>query len=236
MIAYKPFRIAETNPIAEQLNRNFAAISKTLESISEGEVNEDDGGSEWDYQAGGGTIEAWHWANIITSGALATAAIPALQVLYAVPFIAPKRTAVLNALAIAQTVNGGAGSRTRLGLYTNKAPGNLYPDMLVSGTDYELVTDAGGASVKTAVVNATLEPGALYWAAALVNNIAGPTVRVILPSECSRMLGTPNTLGSAANIAISVAKTYSALPTAYPNGAAYLTAGNIPAIAYRLAS
>lgn len=85
-----------------------------------------------------------------------------LNRLYYVPFMVTERQAFDR---IGVSVNTGAASTTaRLGIYTNN-PNTMLPEFL--HTNGGAVNLAGGSSITTVTINATLNPG-MYWLACRV--------------------------------------------------------------------
>jgi hypothetical protein len=93
-------------------------------------------------------------------------------------------TKTFDRIACYITVNGGAGSVTRLGIYNdnNGVPGTV---LLDAGT---VATDAGAPAIKAITISQALAPGA-YWAVA-VAQVASPTYRRALPLGIMSYLNT----------------------------------------------
>lgn len=174
---------------------------------------------------GGSSLEAWYYCGSANGTALTTGA-PTANVLRAIPFVAPVRGGTLDRIAIITTA--GVAGNARFGIYTNKSEQNLYPASLVVDSGDK---DMTGNAVKSANINISLTPGALYWAA-LVGAVA-PTIRCFAVGGMNTLLGVSSALGTAQNLGISVAYNYAALPSTFSAGGAMITAVPLPAIAIR---
>jgi hypothetical protein len=168
-----------------------------------------------------GTTPLERWYTAPTTGtALTQAVLGTANVLRAYPFIVHKKT-VFDRIAMNVTTLLSP-SFIRFGIYRDG--GNLYP----SG----LVVDSGAVSgattgVKSVTISVTLDPG-IYWLAYNTNSAATLQVRQFAVASMIPMLGFANTLGTASNLALTVASTCgtscaNALPSSYPASATALT-------------
>lgn len=180
----------------------------------------------YQHSGSGGAGAVYYIANCVQNTALNTGA-PSANVIRAMPFIAPARGGTITELAF--NVTTGAAGNCRIGIYTNTADDELYPDTLLLDTGSISVASTG---VKTAATSLALDPGRLYWMV-MVGDVA-PTIRTITVNNCSDILGYPTAMGTAGNVGISLAFTYGALPDPFGAGGAYITAAPIPAIAYQI--
>jgi len=177
--------------------------------------------------------DAYYIAGVLTGTfvALSTGTLTVGR-LIAAPFVAPKRLTI-DRLGFSVTTVGGSGSKTRCGIYTNTPDTNYPKDLLVDGGEYD-TSSVGGTGFKVTTVSLSLEPGVLYWFAALAGT-AAPTVKII-DSGSSLMFGFDANFVNRQN-GWFVNRTYGALPSTYP-GSAVITPGsdNIPAIGIRISA
>lgn len=193
-------------------------------------LNERNGRGFCSYQhAGGSGLEAWYWANYPLSGGT-TIGSPTANVLRAYPFVAPARPSSVDRIAFEVTTL--AAGNGRVGLWTNTADDNLYPDALLADGGS---ISTGTTGVKSATVDVPLVSGQLYWLSLVTS--AAPALRTMQLYGLGVILGLPSTLGPFDNVGIYVAYAFAALPDTFPAGGAYLTnADTNPALAYRLSS
>jgi hypothetical protein len=128
-------------------------------------------------------------------------------------FIAPfpvRRTGTINFLGIRLGVNGGAGSRLRIGIYASDAT-QLPTTLLFDSGD--LVADAGAPIVLSVNPNLKVTAGTLLWLA-YEASIGGPAPTV---SSANFVIGQ-NTAGTGF-AGFSATFAYAALPAAFPNAA-----------------
>jgi hypothetical protein len=180
----------------------------------------------YQHSGSGGAGAVYYIANCVQMTALNTGA-PSANVMRAMPFIAPARGGTITELAF--NVTTGAVGDYRIGIYTNTADDELYPDMLLLDTGSISTATTG---VKTASAALALDAGRLYWM--VVVGDAAPTIRTITVNNCSDILGYSTAMGTAGNVGISLAFTYGALPDPFGAGGSYITAAPIPAIAYKI--
>lgn len=163
-----------------------------------------------------------------TAGQMAPLALAAVDTLYAVPFMSC-RSGTVDRLGFEVTIVGGAGSKTRAGIYTSSGLKNLYPKTLVvDGGEFDT---SSGANVKAAVISQLLLPNTLYWFV-ILSGTATPTVRGVLGPDVWPILGYPSTLGANPQTLLSVAQAYGTLPSTFPAGATAVSS-TIPQIAVR---
>lgn len=167
-----------------------------------------------------------YYTSPMTGTALGTAALT-VNVLRALPFIAPKNITIDTFAVNVTTASSGA---VRLGIYNDD--GNLYPSSLVvdAGT-----INSGSTGVKTISNTQSLVGGKLYWLVTVTNTT--PTLRGFAVGSLVPILGCVSTLGTAAaSFGWSVAFTYNSLPASFPGGGAAITATPLPAVFVRLSS
>ena len=173
----------------------------------------------------GSTLDQWY-TTPTTSGTTVTGA-PALDTLFANPFIISK-TQTIDRMAVNITVLG-SGSTPRLGIYTDD--GNNYPGTLVvdAGTQ-----DGGSTGIKTYTTGLpiTLEAG-LYWLVYFTNGTA-PTFRTFSVSSLINVLGYSNTLTSTSgNAGWTKALSFDVLPSTFPAGGSIMNTNPVPAVFVR---
>lgn len=155
----------------------------------------------------GSTRERWYTRPLTHTAQTTSGAVTSGR-LYAIPFFVP-RTITLDRIAINVTTLVASG-KARVGIYTDS---NGEPGSLVAGTDVaELDTSATG--VKASTVSVTLTAGSLYWLAVLFNN-ATNVVRGAAVAGMIDVLGSDNTLPTAAVTHLYVAQAYGALPASF---------------------
>jgi len=174
--------------------------------------------------------ETWYYANAANCTALAGAALT-IGNMYAMPFIAPKRTATLDRIAV-RTTAGVGGSNIRLGLYANAGTAeNPYPGSLIR--DSGNISSAGAAVLADSLSQA-LTAGALYWM--VVHPSAAISIVCFAVAGASPFLGTDNTLSLTPTAGLFVNQAFGALPSTYPGAPTRITAAPIPAIGLRFAT
>lgn len=115
------------------------------------------------------------------------------------------------------TTGGGAGSVARCGIYTSTSDTNLYPDKLVVDSGEFDTTTTG---VKSASIDVQLLANRVYWLA-FHPGVAQHTGRNLAAAIIGPIpIGMPSTMGSnATHVALSVNRTYAALPSTFTSGA-----------------
>ena len=138
-----------------------------------------------------------------------------IGILNAIPFMVT-RDCVLDGLRFEVTIGAG-GARGRVGIYRAISAANIYPGALVvDGGDKDT---SGAGFVQSVGLGIPLSAGVLYWAVYL-GGTAAITIRGVGPAAMSGFLGNQATDFSNANLWLSVAQAYGALPANFPAGAA----------------
>lgn len=161
--------------------------------------------------AGGAGATAY---SLVANGSDTSSIIPAVDTLFATPFILARAVSLSSLTFNVQA--GAAGSSARVGIYANTRDTLLYPSsLIVDGMD--IATVAMG--VKTSAVGPlTLAPG-IYWSAYLASVLA-PTILGVPAYNLHPLLGNdPATL--VVRSFLSLAFPYAALPATFGAGAAY---------------
>jgi hypothetical protein len=178
-----------------------------------------------------GLAAHWNVANMASGGGLNTYYSPAANTLYATPFVAPRRGGSVIALGYDSDVATG---NSRVALYTNTAPGTLYPAALLGETGSKANTAGATVVSATGLSLGPLTPGELYWLA-YFNDNAAASVRKLDTTSCSGVLGGP--LGQISTPpGIKVAQAFGPAPATFPAGGAYINSGSdsAPALLYRV--
>lgn len=191
-------------------------------------------GTRNDWNAvGTSPLEAWYIAGV-NNGSAGTATATTANTLRAFPFLAPARGGcTVDRLGISVTAAGAAGTTCRLGIYAATSATNIYPGALV--IDAGTVSTAAIAVV-SATISQALTPGRLYYAVCLFSGT--PTVRSFIVGASNGLLGYPSTMGTAANLGITVALAAGALPATFTAGGTMITASgaNTPSIFVRFSA
>ena len=170
------------------------------------------------------TFESWYVPGLTNSTALSTSS-PAVDILWAVPFVA-ESPYLLDGLAFNVTTVSGANGKARVGIYSAAMSGSglFYPgSLLVDGGGYDVASATGAKSTTSLATSLTL--GALYFVVYQCG-VAAPTIRVAPVAALSPSLGFSDTLPSTPQVGYQVASTYSTvtgLPSTYPTGATAVT-------------
>lgn len=180
------------------------------------------------HKPGNASLSTWNLAGVVAGSALAAAGAIGANLIFAFPFVAPKRGGTLSAIAY----EGGNGiGVARMGVYANAADDSLYPGTLL----YDGGNVANSAAVKTFSPSLALTAGALYWLGWIIDDGTG-SARKLVAAHMGAMLGAP--LGATTmNHGITVTATGgSALASTYPAGGAYVDVGATasPALGYRV--
>lgn len=190
---------------------------------------------DWQYprQVGTNPWECWYAGGAGSEYAMETGAYgPTVDVLYSVPFFAP-RGGTLDRIAI-YVGTAAAQKLARLGIYNSTTQGtNLYPSSLLLDAGAVSVNAVGLASI---VIAQALTPNTLYWLSMVHNDNTG-ALRIYALCALSSTYGfqIPCLGLSGANTTqdyLSVAQAYGALPNPHP-AAATLANGWFPSIAVR---
>jgi hypothetical protein len=177
------------------------------------------------HHVGNSSHSPWYVAGM-AGGVNSSGGNPTIDTLFAVPFIAPKRGGTVSAIGWRGTGTTGNG---RVGIYSNKAADNLYPDALLAETG----SIAQSNAIKSATVSVALTAGAVYWLVYCCS--ASNTVNLLDPANTCDILGTDGSSGQYA--AVKAAFTFGALPSAFPGGGTYTSQGLgevIPKLEYQI--
>ena len=171
----------------------------------------------------GTTEDRWYIGGMMTGGNMSASTLT-FDNLNATPFMI-STPMTLNDMAVNVTTSA-ASSTVRLGVYRDA---NLYPSTLVvEAGEVATATDNTFASV-TLGTPVILQPG-LYWFA-VVAGTASPTVRFVVNTQNTNILGNRSNAGDvAAQVGWVHAYTYAALPATFPNSSPATTTTNRPAI------
>ena len=170
---------------------------------------------------------------------IAAVALP-IDILSAVPFVVGSGVGAVSAIGVNHTVNGGAGSVARLGLWRSD-PVSRRPTTLLFDSG-SFATDAGASTVPRmfAVPNVPVSPGELLWVSYLAG-VAAPTITVTynLAAGTNSAGAIFGEVPASGNIqwGWTVAFPFAALPVTFPAGAVPgVTAGaNTPVLKVRFA-
>jgi hypothetical protein len=176
--------------------------------------------------AGSTWSDRWYLAPEHVSGASATTANHAANVLFAVPFLSGQNTAISGLGLYHDTV---ANDLYHVGIYTNTSNSYLYPDALI----VDVLVNPTGAGFFSTSTTATIPANSLLWAVFVGDSAA--LLSVIATASAYKFLGRSSSqiLSSSVSSLITVAFTYAALPSTFPAGAAISTSGTLPCIALR---
>lgn len=183
--------------------------------------------SSYKHATGGSGLTAHYIAGCNNSAALTTGA-PALNTLFALPFIAPQRGGTADLIDFEVTTL--AAGNARVGLYNNVADNNLYPNLLLADGGSVSVNTTG---VKSTVINVALNGGQLYWLA-WVGGTAAATLRCLNLANMPHILGVSAAGSAAPNVGIQVAFTFGALPSTFTASGSYLTTVPVPVLRLRI--
>lgn len=172
--------------------------------------------------------------NLLAQGTIA----PAIDTLWASPFYLPE-PGTLDKLAFKSTTGGGAGNKTRVGIFTNKVDSMLYPDKFIVGADTGEIDTTATAVMETSITGVVLDAG-LYWFVLWQGAGTVATYASVPVGGNGVILGVNASLVGITGI--SAARTYNAsgfstlaTPNVFPSGGAYVTAA-MPLCTVRLAS
>lgn len=183
----------------------------------------------------GSTPRYGNFCNLLAQGTIA----PAIDTLWAIPFILPV-PGTLDRIAFKSTTGGGAGNKTRVGIFSNATDTVLYPDKFVVGADTgEIDTTATGVMETTISSGPYLESG-LWWFVLWQGAGTAATYASVAVGGNDTILGLNASLVGIT--AISASRTYNAsgfstlaTPNVFPSGGSYVTAAQ-PLCTVRLAS
>jgi hypothetical protein len=175
---------------------------------------------------------SWYAAGLMTGVTLGTFTMTANR-LYAMPFVSPRRGATIDDIEIYVTT-GAASTSAIMGLYTNSAENDLYPDELVAQGAVELDTTTN-AQKRTWNIAYTLIPGQLYWLAVVANG--APVIRGISTNQTHYILGTASSANTTWTTHLYATHTYdSSLPSTFPKAGTTAGTGAAPGLFYDFSS
>jgi hypothetical protein len=180
------------------------------------------------YRARGSALNQWYSSP--NNGTALTTGAPAVNKLFAIPFVVSK-IMTIDQMAISITTAGAGGTgNARVGIYSDN--GNSYPGALVVDAGAQLTTSIAVKTYTTGLP-VTLDPG-LYWLVYVHDNSTiAPTIRAFTVSSLNPVLGYASSLPTNAQFGWSVTFTYAALPATFTAGGTPLTAIPIPAVFIR---
>jgi hypothetical protein len=187
----------------------------------------DDSESMFSYRRKGTTENRWYIASFGSNSPL-TGTIPiTANLLYAMPFIVPKKGLTISDIAI-NVVTGAASTIAKLGIY--KDNGNVYPGALFH--------DAGSIATETNTTFATIDidpnkfmSGGLYWFAISVNG--APTMKFVNTPSQFLLMGhnaTQTHTSGAGGYYKSASYPAGAMPDPFPSAAQPNDASQVVAI------
>lgn len=190
------------------------------------------------HRGAGGVGVGPHYGNFDNLTAQGTIA-PAIDTFWAAPFYLPEAGAI-DKMAFKVTTGGGAGNKTRVGLFSNANDTTLYPDKLIVGADSGEIDSTGVAVTDASITSGPYLDAGLYWLVLWQGAGTVATYASVAVGANGNILGVNASLVGITGI--SVAKTYSASGFAavltnntFPAGGAYVTAA-MPLMAIRLAA
>lgn len=184
-------------------------------------------GQDWFKPVGTDYIEGWTVAGLIMgAGFPASVAVTTAQLTMVAHYTGAGGN--FDAIAINQ-IGGAAASRTaRVCIYSN-LDGYLYPsDLMFDFAAYDC--SATGVHSNTGMWK--LPPRRLVWFGINSSNSA-ITVAAMNRDNVFPIGQIDSTISTNPNVGITVASTYGSPPTTFPQGGAWLTASQVPIIAYR---
>lgn len=184
----------------------------------------------------GATPRYGNFDNQLAQGTIA----PAIDTLWAIPFYLPMG-GVIDRLAFKVTTVGGAGNKTRVGVFSNAMDSNLYPDKFIVGADTGEIDSQASTGIKeTTITSGPYLDAGLYWFVLWQGAGTVATYASVAVGGAGTILGVDATLTGINGI--SAARTYNAsgfstlaTPNVFPAGGAYVTAAQ-PLCTLRLAS
>lgn len=161
------------------------------------------------------------------NGAALSTVTPAINTMIAAPFPVFEPLWV-NELAFEVTTLGAA-SFTRIGIYSNKGAGQLYPA--------NLVVDGGSQDTNTTGLKQTTYTGngvikldvGIYWMA-YVTSIVAPVVRAVAAIETWPLLGWSEAAPPVYRTSVTFAFTFAAFPANFPTTTPAYASAAIPVI------
>lgn len=176
-----------------------------------------------------------NFCNHLAQGTIA----PIIDTLWAIPFRL-KVPGTINALGFKVTTGGGAGNKTRLGLFTNKLDTVLFPDKAIIGVDTGEVDSTSTGVKETTISSGPYLDAGLYWFVLWQGAGTVATYASVPVGGTEEILGVDDTLVGITGI--SAARTYNAsgfptlaTPNVFPASTTYVTAA-MPLCYVRLAA
>lgn len=190
------------------------------------------------HKGAGGVGVGPHYGNFSNLTAQGTIA-PVIDTFWASPFYLPE-SGTIDKMAFKVTTGGGAGNKTRVGLFSNANDTTLYPDKLIVGADSGEVDSTAVQVNDVSITGGPYLDAGLYWLVLWQGAGTVATYASVAVGATEIHLGLSATL--VGQTGISVAKTYSASGFAavltnntFPAGGAFVTAA-MPLMAIRLAA
>lgn len=176
-----------------------------------------------------------NFCNLLAQGTIA----PAIDTLWAIPFILPV-SGTIDRLAFKSTTGGGAGNKTRVGIFSNASDTTLYPDKAMIGADTGEIDTTATAVMETTITSGPYLESGLWWFVLWQGAGTVATYASVAVGGNDTILGVNASL--VGNTGISAARTYNAsgfstlaTPNVFPTGGAYVTAA-MPLCTVRLAA
>jgi len=146
--------------------------------------------------------------------------VPAIDTLFALPFIVGKTTK-FDTITFRQTTAATAGGVARCGIYRDN--GNMYPGALIFDTGSIATDGANGGKDTTITSGLQVFPTGTYWLA-IEFGVAAPQLKVFNTASAMITFGMDSGLSSDSQAyGYSVAHSFGALPDPYTAGATLLT-------------
>jgi len=173
----------------------------------------------------GATPRYGNFDNLTAVGTIA----PAIDTLWAIPFYLPC-AGTPDRIAFNLDTAGGAGNKTRIGVFSNANDTTLYPDKCMVGIDTgEIDTSATAGVRETTLTSMPVLDAGLWWFVLWQGAGTAATYKSVPVGASPTFLGVNGSLVGITGI--SASRTYSssgfsALATAnvFPSGGSYVTA------------
>ncbi len=185
-----------------------------------------------DFQKAGTTNYTALYPAGATTGTALTAATLTANRLYAIPFLSPRRGAVIDQLS-AYVTTGVSSTNIRFGIYNNTSESALYPATLFYDAGAFTSTTTNQSRDATAL-SLTLEPSKIYWC--VIVSSGAPSVRGIAAGGGSYIMGVTATNVSAMTLGVYSTFTYAALPATFPTTGFTASTASHPTLFYRYSS
>ena len=201
---------------------------KVFDSTGTPKVTSVAAGKDLDFfrQAGTNPLEDWYGLGMAGSSQALTTGAPAIDVLWAIPFIS-RRGGTMDQIAVNVTTLA-AGGLAKLAIYNNTSDTVMYPGTLLVATA-EFVTSTTG--VKATTINQALTSNTIYWAVYWTGILAATIRAPGVVNMGFGPLGFTNALGTAPSWGVQPALTYTtSFPNTFTAGGAIVSAAPIPAI------